>query len=651
MRRILAFSLCVLIILSIYIPVSAATTALTISYKIGNSNIYVNKLQRKIEKPFLQNAKVFVPLKAFLEAYGAELNFKEKGKVELIYRDTNISFSIGNKTYLINDMSKSFSSAPKLVHNVLMVPVDFITGNFGGKLSYNKKDSTYTILLEDDGAITDFSSVIGSINRGKIGNSYFGWSLTIPKGSQIIENSFNSKDISIGNNQYGIVIGVKVSVDEGKKYQDFIDQMQNPNGTSSPVSGASGKILDSSINTTAALPYAEVLTSNYESGGIIRRFIISNGYVYRLTLSSTKEVNPVKLKKDAYLVSLLNSFKLGFKGSAAEVKDTSKVKDGVVKYIDTFYGFSFSTPPEWEVLSSADSMDIPTIKVGLNNKEYMSINPEFKEGITDIDKYGDSVKEFNTANFNSKLYSFIDKKSSEIAAQKACKLIYSLDLKDQKSIFEENLLPEGDIIYHITMKTSESLYSKKSETFTKVLNSIDYSPKNAESIKKYLEASKTDGDMSRVGKEDGLVDYTQKDYKWKMKIPGSWITIPYFEDNIKFFSEGKDQAFVGIEAVENNSDTIKQDDKTVFNTLKSIQDGKDNYKFISKEEITDKGTTIKAYKYRLEDDKEETYADVIHYVIRGDKYSYCFFYLLQDIYASETNIKEVTGIWNSFTNG
>ena len=33
-----------------------------------------------------------------------------------------------------------------------------------------------------------------------------------------------------------------------------------------------------------------------------------------------------------------------------------------------------------------------------------------------------------------------------------------------------------------------------------------------------------------------LVDFTEKDYNWKMKIPGSWVTVQYFTDYIKIFS-------------------------------------------------------------------------------------------------------------------
>lgn len=649
MRRIFSFILCILIILLIHISASASSGTLTISFKIGSSKIHINSILKTVESPYMQNKSVFVPLQSFLEAYGGEVSFKEKGKVNLIYRDTDISFTIGNKNYIANEISRPFIVAPKLVHSILMVPVNFLTDNFGGKLSYNKNNKTYSLILEDDGAITDFSTVIGSISKAKVGNSYFGWSISIPKGSQLVNNSFNSKDVSIGNDQRGIFIDVNVSVDEGKKYQDFINEMQKTSGNSSIGDSVSGKILDSSINTDTSLGFAEVLTSDYNSGGIIRRIFISNGYVYKLTFSSIKEINPKKLKKDTYFMSLLNSFTLGYKGNTKDVKDISKVKAGVVKFTDTNYGFSLNVPPEWETLDSTDFTNIPAIKIGLNNKEYITIYPEFIEGTTDIDEYGDTVKAFYNVNYNSKFYNFIDKKTSEIYNKKACKLLYSIDIKGAKSIFDENLIIEGDIIYHITIKSPEASYKSKNEIYGKILNSINYSSKNAESIKKYLEGSKTDAVMSRVGKDDNLIDFTEKDYKWKIKIPGFWLSIPYFEDNYKIFSDEKNQAYMGIESIENNSDTLKQDDKTVFDTLKSIQDGKDNYTFISKEIITEKGTTIKVHKYRLDDDKTDTHGDVIHYVINGEKYSYCFFYILQDIYASEKNAKEIKDIWDSFT--
>ena len=154
----------------------------------------------------MESKTVFIPLQSILEAYGAEIIFGEKSKVSLVYRDTDISFTIGSKNYINDEISKPFTGLPMLVNKVLMVPVEFITANFGGNLSYNKNNNTYTIKLLDDGAITDFSAVIGNINKAKVRKSYFGWSLNIPKGSQLIDNSFNSKDISIGNEQRGIII-------------------------------------------------------------------------------------------------------------------------------------------------------------------------------------------------------------------------------------------------------------------------------------------------------------------------------------------------------------------------------------------------------------------------------------------------------------
>ena len=131
-------------------------------------------------------------------------------------------------------------------------------------------------------------------------------------------------------------------------------------------------------------------------------------------------------------MSLINSFKLGYKGNVIDIKDFSKIKDGMVKYTDPFYGFTINVPPEWELLDSSDSSDIPVNKIGLNNKEYISITPEFMENINDIDKYGDYLKELYSNNFNSKLYKFIDKKAIDFMSGKACKIVYSLDVNRNK---------------------------------------------------------------------------------------------------------------------------------------------------------------------------------------------------------------------------
>jgi hypothetical protein len=639
-------------IFAAYIPANAVNKdKLEIKFQIGSSKLVINGKDKKITKPYVLNNVVFVPLIPIVEAYGAEINNKGKGKINLVYRDITVDIVTGNKNYTVNDSKRNLTAAPASIKGEIMVPANLITDNFGGKLSYDKSKKSYTLVLDDDGAISDFSAIIGSIGKPRVGNSHFNWTINIPKGSQIVSTSFSSKSVSIENMQNELSIDVDVGLDEGKKLEDIAKDIKDKKDEYN--SEFPGKVLDVYVNTSVSPQCVEVLGNIYGKGATLQRIILVKGLKYKVSVSSLTETNAKKIKDKPVLMGIVNSFKLGYTGSIRDVYDISKVKPNkMASFTDSLYGFSMDVFPEWDVIKNFlnyNSSDSYSLRVGAGYKEYISISPENVGKIEDIDEYLNDIKTKNEALYNPKYYSFIEKQTIDLQKYKIYKLVYSLQYKENKYIFEDNYIMEGNVLFDIGLKCPEAKYLKEKDKFKTILETIKYDPKFSEDdIKKMLSSSENTKALSKIGNDDKLTDFESKDSKWKLKIPGYWTIIPDYEDISTIFYNESTQTYIGIETVKNNSSNRSMEDEAKFELIKSSAEDEESTKFIEKKDLSEKGINVKLYYFRYENSGEELYSDVYYYVIDNNDYSYCFMYMLPDVFASEKNIKEIKGIWDSF---
>ncbi|MCX8130685.1 MAG: copper amine oxidase N-terminal domain-containing protein [Clostridia bacterium] len=652
MRRIISFITCIMVVFTFCIPAYAANNdMLIIKFQIGSTKLTINGKVQNTVKPYVSNNTVFVPMRPILEAYGAEINPKTKGNLNLVYRDIVVNITIGSKVYSANDTKKNLPAAPVIVEKEIMVPAQFITDNFGGKLSSDKSKKNYTLILDDDGAIVDFSTVIGSINKPKIGNSYFGWSMNIPKGSQIVSTSFSSKTVSIENMMNELYIDVDVSLEEEQKLEELAAEIKETKN--SYYSDFPGKIQDVYVNTKSSPVCVEILGTVYGKGAAIQRIVFSNGYKYKYSISTTKETNPVKVKEKPLLASILNSFKLGFKGLQKDVYNISKVNENnMVKYTDSVFGFTMEVFPEWDMIKnySYNIYDSYSVKIGASQNEFISIYPKNAEKIEDMDKYIDNIKAEYDALYNPKYYTFLEKKTVELSNLKLYKIVYMIQLKDQKYVFEDNYTLQGNVLFNISLKSPEDKYTLNKDNYLKVFESIKYTAKlTEEEIKKMLGSSESTKAFSRVSSDDEPTDYESKSNKWKIKIPGYWLTFSGYDESSTVFYNEKNQIYIGIESVKNTATAKSQDDEDKFLTFGSFLEDEESIKIVEKKNLDVKGTTVRQYCYKYDSDAESVYAHVFFNIIEGKDYSYCFFYMVPDIFASEKNINEINDVWNSFT--
>ncbi|RCX16855.1 copper amine oxidase-like protein [Anaerobacterium chartisolvens] len=649
MKKIISFAVCLFMLCLCIMPAAAESgDILEIKLQLGSDKLLIDGHTYPCQAPYTKNGVFFVPLRSVMEAYGAEVNFLGKGKVNIVYRDVMLDMLVGSADYSVNGAGKKLSSASEYVNTIAMVPSELVTENFGGRMAVAKDNKSFTFILEDDGAISDFSTVIGSISKPRIGNSYFGWSMSIPKGSQIVSTSFSSRDISVANQQRGIAIDVSVGVDRGKKLEDIVNDIKLQK--KSYGMGGEKKVVDWSINDTAAPSYAEILANSHYKGSVLQRIYISGGYVYSLEISSYEEINPGRLKENVFCKSVVNSFSLGFKGDEKDVYDTSRVSGGTARLEDSVYGFSIDVFPEWDYINDRYLYDPYSLMVGSDMKEYMSISPLSVGKVEDMNKYIEEIKQGYSSNFNSKYYRFIKSEELELGGLKVNKLCYEIDFNGNRYVFEENLFMQGNVLFDIEIKCPESKYQTNKNKYNSMISSLRYSAKNSEEdISRIINSNEDSDSINRVGKNDDITNYEDKSGNWKLKLPGYWTASESYDEMSVTFGNSRSNIYMSVESIKNTAITRNLEDENKFRSVSYFTADKDKVKLVGKKTISQKGASIRNYTYRYQNDTDEVYADVEIYVMDGKDYSYCLYYMVPDLFASEKNVKEIQDIWSSFS--
>jgi len=651
-RNIVSIVILAVIISSVILPVYAMDEndlRTTITFKPESSTIVINGKSYSTESPFVEDGVLFVPLRLVLEAFGAEVNWEGNGRVNIIYRDYSIDLSVGDKKYLVNQDEKLFDTPPRYKKDKVMVPLSFIEEYFDVSVSRDEHTGLVTVILEDDGALSDLSFLIGSISESKVGDSYFGWSMDVPKGSRIGFVSFNSKYIDVENDQRDIGIEVYIDTNIEGSLKDYYKKILE-----SPRYFEDGEMVDCVFNSDKNTQYVEIFYINDYEEAAVQRLYTNNQYMYKVILTIYNETEPENIKDNKYYMALLDSFRMGYKGFEDGIQDISKVEFGLAKYenyvTDESYIKHFSwemkVPPEWNVMETHD--DNPYItRLGKNEKEYVVVEIFAVESDFKIDKYITKMLDFYKNNFNEQCYKFVESGMSSVGGRESHNIVYKLVIGENTYVVEENFLVAGDLIYNITIKSPEDKHKLQKTTYNKILESFSYSSKEQNSLKNGLKNYTYSVNRNRVGKNDEISQYLNNEYAWKVELAGYWIKGSDSDLSTQTFYNDRTGATILIEAAENEDFSKTADDKEKFMLFSALVSQDAELK--DEGNLSFKGHNVKSYTYRMEDEEEDVYMDFQVYIMNTGKYSYCYISAIPDLYASEMNLKEMQEIWNSFT--
>ena len=600
------------------------------------------------QKPFLSENILYIPMKPVLETMGADIETAADGTIKVTFRDEAAEIKVGSKNFILNQEKSVLPSPPKLSGSIVMIPLDFLKLCFDVSTTYDNKNGKAVITLKDDGALSDLSFLTGSITTSKAGNSYFGWSISLPRGSRIALQSFHSKKIQFENEHFGLSLEVDVECNEELTLQQYYDRL-----TEDPYSILDTELMDSKISLDSSPQYIELLyTDSYEEA-VYERIYKKGSNFYHAMVISYEEANPAILKNNKVINIMLDSFSLMYKGNTADTADLSKVNFGLVGYSNYIFSetagkkylsWEMNVLPEWD-LESSGSNQFSSRFIG-NAGEYIGVELVKAENAANVDTIGKDMLNLYTKNFNTAYYHLISSGIRQTAGYKSYNLQYEVKSGSKRYGYDERLILLNGLVYDITFRAPLEAFEKEHERFTKMLDTFKPSEKDSGKILNELQKSDFNLSKNRVGKDETAVVYENKVYKWKLMMPGNWQKNGTPGQSFESFYNRFTGAVIMVEASALKGIDASKTDQERFLSMKISDKLSDKPIKSYTEQVQNR--MIMVNQYRIDDAESETFADVNYYIFDEGSYRYCFMTTIPDLTSSEFNLNSLEYIWNSF---
>jgi len=315
-----------------------ASTKITISFKSGAGNYNVNGKNVKAETSVTVNGKVFVPINVITDALSATLNIDKKKKTAAInYNGVEIKLTDKKAEAIIAGKKVKMDAAPYIKNSSIMAPVSFLADTFGADITNDKGQVTFVKEIANPNSIKDFSTLIKNTTKNKIGDSYYNWSMSLPKDLELSYRDFNGSENAFTAQDESYYVGVYIY---DKEKDTSLDS-----------------IVDFLLEYTKDYTLIDYGKKTNSDGIDYVEFIYKDDeqtYQSRYFLSDNKEYSFILTTKndEAYIddkyQNIINSFKFKFDndGSAEDLSDVSK--EGFRKYQDTRMKWSINMHPDWE---------------------------------------------------------------------------------------------------------------------------------------------------------------------------------------------------------------------------------------------------------------------------------------------------------------
>lgn len=151
-----AFLLALVVAFGSVVPASAADAAKHITLAVGDSIMHVDDEEISIADgvPELSGNRVYIPLRAVTEAFGAEVNYDSaSGDITITTDDYNVVMNTMASVYTVNGTLKWMDMAPFVnADGRTMVPVRFVSDGLGYVLETSGEGSATVVTISRNDA-------------------------------------------------------------------------------------------------------------------------------------------------------------------------------------------------------------------------------------------------------------------------------------------------------------------------------------------------------------------------------------------------------------------------------------------------------------------------------------------------------------------
>ncbi|WP_179037331.1 copper amine oxidase N-terminal domain-containing protein [Paenibacillus sp. URB8-2] len=344
--KVLHAVLAALIILAM-LPMNGAGAAeketLLLTLKLGSKQAKANGQVIAIAEPFSENGSVMVPLGVFKKAFGSGVSLGNDDVVKVTYGPHTGAMTIGGTIAWKDGQKVKLTAPPRMVNGVLMVPLRFVAGVIGAKISAGSGGSIVVALSASNsrGDRLPESGIDSEAGKTKVGNSYYKWSMLYPAGLIIGDSGGEEGVSSFISADIGYYLEVHVAPQAAAPDADeLLEQLVRSSEDSGEV------VLDRGIFPQAAVPYARIISKDPAGALWEGRGYYANGRLYQLYLTDDNAVN---YKDFVKYTGLLDSFRPFFDDKDSSIRDLSTVRNGLRSAGSDDYGISLQVPAAWSI--------------------------------------------------------------------------------------------------------------------------------------------------------------------------------------------------------------------------------------------------------------------------------------------------------------
>lgn len=619
MKKLLICFVALAMLVSGSLSVLASEGKVEISFCVGDDTLIINGAAVTVEKPYIVGTGVtLVPVRVITEAFDAKVDWiGETQTVKLTYPDVNIVIQIGNPVAEVNGRAETLLAPPELTEaGYTMVPLRFISENFGADVSYDNDTKRITVIKEKttDSAV----SIEGTVNSKYIGDSFLKWSMENPTDMVMEHRSFDGMENIFSDGENEISIEVFIYDEEDYDFESEYNEIK--------MSMSEYTLVKTEKNTD------DKNCKNFHFGIKDKmsyydyQQFVTPEYIY--VVSGLFSNENTKLR-DQYL-NLLSTFKCEFQN--ADIYDLANIKDGFKKYESEHLKLSFNVPENFYMASSEDAENkfefyemensiSSIIAVVYSKSDVGSANALAAEDF----EHNKQVLNENLATFSN---SIIEKQYENISA-----IEYSYTVKSEKMAYHKRdvFFEIGDYVYNVAVSI-ELPCDNYNEYIDKIIQSIEAEPLDSKEVGVFMKnvPAATGTTKAKLGKAT-------------ISLPNIYVNLST-DDSSMTYVGGVNGVFVAcmkVPATDASTSDLKKIMKSAETELK--QEDAVILKPVHEKVINNQ--KYQAFQAKAIEDEEYVYLEEFACTYKG--YVYIFFVSCSEIMYSESAQEEISNIIES----
>lgn len=613
--------------LLLVLPVFADETAqeenvsgrVEIEFCVGDATLLINGQEVTVEKPYVVGEGVtLVPVRVITEAFGAEVGWvKETKTITLDYPDVNIVLQIGNPTAEINGRAETLLAAPELTENgFTMVPLRFISENFGAEVGYDNTTKRITVVKE---TTEESATVEGAIENKYIGDSYYGWSMENPKDMIMDEREFDGSYISFAYDESNFFyIGIHEKEEDYNFEQDFVTRKAS-------IGGAGYTLVKADKNTDGDPKKMHFQAKDKEY--FLDLYVIESKD-YKFVIYGAFDVTDSTVKDEC--IRVLSTFETGVEKE--DMYDFSNVKNGYRRFESEEMKFGIDIPENFylEESGAINEFNFYTSELD-DNQSRIHVCVFSKSDVTSAEELAKYDFDNNKKHLNKEMVEFSNRIYQKTRGNFSCyEYYYTKDTGTVSSNAYDIFFELGEYVYNISFEFDEK-YDNHEAIVGVIMDKFTAEELNPDEV----------GILMRNLPESTGTFEIKLGKMATLELPNNYVKV-----SDSMYMSGYNGVIITY--------TLYTDDKYRYSDVKEImrlaEDGieTDEMKVVSAtKEVKTENNKYQTFTVKMQSEEEVSYIEQYMTVNSGDAYSFAVYY--PGIGYSEAVREEVLEILDSLS--